>query len=53
MLDKSKIQSESIRITVTAEDKQCITQFARNNHLTISELIRRALKAYIEGDNND
>lgn len=52
MLDNENKKNAFIRIQVTADDKQIIFDKAKEERLSVSALIRKALKQYLEGHKN-
>lgn len=52
MLDNENKKTAFIRIQVTANDKQIIFDRAKEEGLSVSALIRKALKLYLEEHKN-
>lgn len=48
MLDKEKVKTEYIRFGVTQADKATIAAAAKNEGISISEFIRKAIKQYLK-----
>lgn len=53
MLDDIKKKTEFIRFQVVADDKKIIYDQAEREGITVSALIRKALKQYLEGQENE
>lgn len=47
MLDKEIVKTQTIKAQITAADKTLIYEVAAEQKISVSELVRRALKLYI------
>ena len=48
MLDKTKVKTDYLRVSITPNDKAIITEIAKKRSISISQLVRDALKHYLE-----
>ena len=51
MLDKTKVKTDYLRVSITPNDKAIITEIAKKRSISISQLVRDALKYYLEEEN--
>lgn len=48
MLDKARVKTDYLRVAITPDDKAIIAEIAKKRNISTSQLVRDALKYYLE-----